>query len=414
MIHCQFSNDSVSLQILVAAWNRHDLKLSAQALVLRIEVASLTAAVTSLSYKFQESRSDKVFCSICLLRANMTTNDPVLLEIFTKIPERDQTALLTEHRITNMAELVAKKSQLQQRALQGVCAEVQLFLEHLSTYLEELDSPATTFTWEGFMNFCGYVDTSGGVDLEDSGEKKKANDKTPEKADPDGRDLTAEERKQLEQSVENDPLTMLIRGFSSPSLQFEFDVANKTKNVDEASEKVAVAFNGNVYYVNKCYNYQQPSGKTVTVGIRKFTKNEKKAICALVVPFHETVMGPGLEEVPPIGVPATYEEEDPTGVPEYVQVYEKPGLEPIVPLSSLQPCATPSELPKLLFEPQQTGQPPHNFGFVYEQDGKNRVAERDEFPFIDLFSGSGGFHQGVMQVPGFKGVAAVEWWDTAW
>jgi DNA (cytosine-5)-methyltransferase 1 len=30
-----------------------------------------------------------------------------------------------------------------------------------------------------------------------------------------------------------------------------------------------------------------------------------------------------------------------------------------------------------------------------------------------LFAGSGGYHQGVTQVPGFNGIAAVEWWETA-
>lgn len=143
------------------------------------------------------------------------------------------------------------------------------------------------------------------------------------------------------------------------------------------------------------------------------TKNEKKAIVALVVPFQDTIMGPGLEEQPPMDVPATYDE-DKTDVPTYVQVRETPGLEPIVPLSSLQPSLEPSDMPELLFEPQQIGQSPHNFGFVYENDGKNRGKERQEdIGSFDLFAGSGGFHQGVMQVSGFKGLAAVEWWDVA-
>lgn len=142
-------------------------------------------------------------------------------------------------------------------------------------------------------------------------------------------------------------------------------------------------------------------------------QNEKKAIVALVIPFQDTVMGPGLVEEPPIGVQATYEE-DQNGLPMHVQVREKAGTEPIVPLSSLKPCLEPSVVPELMFERQQVGQPPHNFGFVYENDGKNRGEEREEIPFIDLFAGSGGFHQGVMQVPGFKGIAAVEWWQTAW
>jgi DNA (cytosine-5)-methyltransferase 1 len=123
-------------------------------------------------------------------------------------------------------------------------------------------------------------------------------------------------------------------------------------------------------------------------------------------------MGPDLEEQPPNGVPATYEEAR-TGIPEYVKVWEEPGFEPIVPLSSLKPCSQPSKMPELMFEPQRPGQPPHNFGFVYEQDGTNRGKERKEIRSIDLFAGSGGFHQGVMQEPGFKGIAAVEMWDKA-
>ena len=124
-------------------------------------------------------------------------------------------------------------------------------------------------------------------------------------------------------------------------------------------------------------------------------------------------MGRGLEEEPPIGVPATYDE-DQSGLPSFVQVREKPGSEPVVPLSALKPCHEPSQLPELLYERQQVGQPPHNFGFVYEQDGTNRLEERGEIRFLDLFAGSGGFHQGVTQVDGFKGVAAVEYWRTAW
>jgi len=71
----------------------------------------------------------------------------------------------------------------------------------------------------------------------------------------------------------------------------------------------------------------------------------------------ETVLGPRLEEEPPIGVKATYEE-DQTGLPTHVQVREKPGSEPIVPLSALKPCPEPSDMPELLFERQQVGQPP--------------------------------------------------------
>lgn len=146
---------------------------------------------------------------------------------------------------------------------------------------------------------------------------------------------------------------------------------------------------------------------------RCFIQNEKKAIVVLVEPFVDTIMGPGLIEEPPIGVTATYEE-DQTGVPSFVQVYAEAGSEPIVPLSSLKPCFEPIDIPELVFEPQQVGHPPHNFGYVYEHDGNNLGEEREEIRFLDCFSGAGGFHQGMEQVPGFKGAAAVEYWETAW
>ncbi|CAB9524005.1 Modification methylase [Seminavis robusta] len=341
----------------------------------------------------------------------MNADQQVFEDILDHIPERDQAALQQQNGITDLSKLVDKKGQLQQRQLDGVCSDVQMALHLVCTYLESLDA-ASTFTWEGLANFSGFVDDSGNYDLDLADETRKKKKQTTEDNDPDGYNLTAKERKQMEQRIGNDPLTMKVRGFSSRSLQFEMDNLDKKKLVEDASEKMQVAFNGSVFYVNKCYYYEQENGESVTVAILKFTRNEQKAIVALVVRFMETCMGPGLEEEPPIGVPATYEE-DQTGLPTYVQVREKPGSEPILPLSSLKPCHDPSDKPDLLFEPQQIGQSPHNFGFVYENDGKNRGEEREEIKFLDLFAGAGGYHQGVMQVPGLKGVAAVEYWDTA-
>lgn len=133
-----------------------------------------------------------------------------------------------------------------------------------------------------------------------------------------------------------------------------------------------------------------------------------------MIPFAETVMGPGLNEEPPSGVAKTFEEEDKEGVPLFVQVREKAHFQPIVSLSSLKPCTEPSDMPELMYEPQEIGAPPHNFGFVYENDGTNRGAERDgKINYVDLFAGCGGSHQGLSQVPGLRGTAAVEWWDRA-
>jgi DNA (cytosine-5)-methyltransferase 1 len=366
--------------------------------------------------------------------------DQAFKEVLDKIPEPDAAALIA-HGITDLNKLVDKKSLFDQ--LEGICADVQMVLKVVCNYLESLDS-TSSFTWEGFENFCEFNDTSGDAIVEDMADQNKKEINTAD-SDPDGFNLTAEERKQMEENVENDPLTMKIRGFSSRSLQFEVDDFNKKKLVDDSSGKTEVTFNGIVFCVKNCYHYQLPNGENVIVGIRKFTKvrslaaivrlalpgifhsplthlklfvypyciqNEKKAICTLIVPLKETIMGPGLEEEPPIGVPATYDE-DQTGLPTHVQVREKPGAEPIVPLSALKACHEPSKMPECMFERQHVGQPPHNFGFVYENDGSNRGEERGEVPFVDFFAGSGGFHQGVTQEPKFHGTAAVEWWDIA-
>ena len=130
------------------------------------------------------------------------------------------------------------------------------------------------------------------------------------------------------------------------------------------------------------------------------------------MPFIDTILGPILEEEPPLGRPKTYEEY-PDELPAFVQVHHQVGSEPILPLSKLEECNEPAMMPELIHEPQADEESPHNFGFVYEQNGNNRGKQRKEVRFLDLFSGAGGFHRGVTREPGFKGVAAVEWDETA-
>lgn len=222
--------------------------------------------------KLLREHSHKLSGLFSLLAMNI---DPTFKQILDEIPERDQEALVQQHSITNFAELIAKRDNLQQRQLKDVCSEVQMVLEVACVYVESLD-PSASFTWEGFQNFCDYNDNSGvlddGDDLNDDQTKNKK--RQPEKySDPEGYSLTAEERKQMDLNVENDPLTMKIRGFSPRSLHFESDEHNKKKIVEDSSEKSEVAFNGNVYFSRKCYFYQQPSsGEKVIVAIRKFTK----------------------------------------------------------------------------------------------------------------------------------------------
>lgn len=205
------------------------------------------------------------------------TSAPVFKELMDRIPERDQTALVTQHGIDDFNKLTAKKDVIHQRQLTGVCPDVQLFLEVVCTYLESLDTASfSSFTWTefeaGLENFCDYTDNSGAAIVEDFADKSLRKAEKVEDSDPNGYNLTAEERKQMEQNVEDDPLTMKIRGFSSRVLQFEFDETGKKNVLEDSSEKTEVAFNGSVFYVKRCYHFQQPNGGSVVVGIRKFTK----------------------------------------------------------------------------------------------------------------------------------------------
>jgi hypothetical protein len=201
----------------------------------------------------------------------MTEPSKAFQDIMGKLPERDQGVLLRQHGVTSLSKLMDKKLKFQQRQFEDICSDVQMVLEVVCTYLESLDDIGS-FTWEGFENFCEYIDNSGDYQFEMKAEEvKKMAAGSKEDADPMGFNLTAEERKQMEDQVENDPLTMKIRGFSARSLQWETE--ENAKNLEEdASEKFQVAFNGSVYYVNKCYHYQQGNGNKVVVGIRKFTK----------------------------------------------------------------------------------------------------------------------------------------------
>lgn len=200
------------------------------------------------------------------------TADQAFQSLLNEIPEKDQRTLLSQHGITDLPKLLDKKLQLQERKLDGVCSDVQMVLEVVCTYLESLDS-ASSFSWEGLENFCDYTDNSGDYILDTAEETRtKKADQSDEDTDPDGLNLTAEERKQMEQNIEDDPLTMKIRGFSARALQFEVDENNNKKLVNDCSEKTQVAFNGSVFYVKKCYYYQQENGEIVVVGIRKFTK----------------------------------------------------------------------------------------------------------------------------------------------
>ena len=200
--------------------------------------------------------------------------DPAFEQILDKIPEKDQNSLKKQHGITNLNRLVEMKTQVEQRKLDNVCTDVQFALEVVCKYLDTLDD-YSSFTWEGFENFCGFTDNSGDYVMDSVDDGAKKNKADPVDTDPDGYNLTAEERKQMEQNIEDDPLTMKIRGFSSRTLQFEDDKHEKKKLVEEASEKTQVAFNGRVYYVKRCYYHEQQNGETVTVGIMKFTKVRK-------------------------------------------------------------------------------------------------------------------------------------------
>lgn len=201
----------------------------------------------------------------------MADPEKAFKEILDRLPERDQNALLHKHKITGLPKLLEKKMEFQRRQADGICPDVQMVLEVVCMYLSDL-SVVDDFTWEGLENFCEYNDTSGDYQLDLAAEeiRKKKND-SAEDSDPDGLNLTAEERKQMQDQMENQPLMMMIRGFSQRTLQWETEEKIKNAAADE-SDKLQVAFNGSVYYVQKCYQYQQPNGSVVVVGIRKFTR----------------------------------------------------------------------------------------------------------------------------------------------
>lgn len=183
------------------------------------------------------------------------SSDKAFESLLSKLPERDQHALTHQHGITDFTMLLLKKTQLEGRELENISNDVQMVLCVVCLNLEKLDS-VNDFTWEGLENFCEFTDNSGdhALDLAEEMTKKKA--ESGEESDPEGLNLTPEERKRMEEQVENDPLTMKIRGFSARSLQWETDEKNKI--VEEASEKMEVAFNGTVSQLRLQTNHLSP------------------------------------------------------------------------------------------------------------------------------------------------------------
>ena len=201
-----------------------------------------------------------------------STRVEVLNAIFEEIPDNDQAKLIQDHSVMSIHDLLKLKDSFNQRSIDGLRPEVQMFLYHICQYLDSLDDMFSDFAWVGFQNFCGFKDTSGVTLEEDLTTTARNTTENREDEDPEGLNLTAEERKQMEEQMEQNPLNITIRSFSAQSLQFEFDTANKKKEIDEATDKTEVVFNGNIYYKGKCYIFQQDNGAKVTVGIRKFTK----------------------------------------------------------------------------------------------------------------------------------------------
>ena len=207
-------------------------------------------------------------------------------QILGMLPEEDRNAL-KKRGICTFSDLAKNKKELEQQRFGdgNVSPEVQMTLNVICIYLESLGAEGgggDGFGWAGFENFCGYNDTSGELPADDDDnnndygyvcvESEAAEKRKPTASNGSGNDLTSEERRQMRQDVEDDPLSVLVRGFSNNGDALQFENDNK-KAEEEASEKTQVEFNGIVYKKNACYYYKQPNGKpTVTVGIRGFTK----------------------------------------------------------------------------------------------------------------------------------------------
>ena len=203
---------------------------------------------------------------------DISTPVEVLNAIFEEIPDNDQAKLMQDHSVKSIYDFLKLKDSFSQRSIDGVRPEVQMFLYHICQYIDSLDNIFSDFSWVGFQNFCGFKDTSGVTLEEDLTTTARNTSENREDEDPEGLNLTAEERKRMEDQMAENPLNITIRSFSPQSLQFEFETTNKKKEIDEATDKTEVVFNGDVYYKGKCYTFQQDSGAKVTVGIRKFTK----------------------------------------------------------------------------------------------------------------------------------------------
>jgi len=204
-------------------------------------------------------------------------------KVLDMLPEDDQNAL-KKHGVGRFSDLTSKKEDLKHQRFGDVSPEVQMALNIMCIYLESLGgadqvSSSGGFSWEGFENFCGYNDTSGELSAADDANfgyygETITTAKKPNTASRGDRDLTAEELRQLKQQVEDDPLSVMIRGFSDNGRALQFDSDKEV--VADVSEKIEVEFNGTIYRKNTCYYYNKSNGQTVTVGIRGFTKVRKK------------------------------------------------------------------------------------------------------------------------------------------
>jgi site-specific DNA-cytosine methylase len=209
-------------------------------------------------------------------------------------------------------------------------------------------------------------------------------------------DLSEEEDQAAMARLRDSALYLMMQGFEhSPRMSAGVDERERDDNALEIKESYD-GVDGLKLRVGNCYNYQrQEDGSQFVLGIISFraSRNEIMAKCCLVVPYSVTFFGEyGVENL------------FPGGVGDFFQIRKDLGLFPLSSFSGV--CNDPATIPKLIYEPQTLASR-HTFGYVYDNNGNNRVGRRNEMRFVELCCGAGGMHQGYKDA-GFKTAMAVD------
>lgn len=338
-----------------------------------------------------------------------------------KIPLEDQEMLGCR----NYDDLLNKRKRLDSGRLRGVSIESQGNLASVVKYIESLGVSEESdsgdalekFSSKGFFDFeFNHFDSDDGLEpdweiaaqqnkeartrndaryeqepnvIEGHGDGGEDDDEGEDGLDEAILDLSDEERRLAKEDVAKTEFHMMLQGFSQNGDSSESNAEQDTGSC--SGPKVGpelVIHNGKTFRVGHCYEYRQSADATVTVAILSFQRSTSNlydaASCVWVVPKSMTILGDAAPDT-------------------YFQVR----LENVLSLDHfLEECKEPVQKPRWIYEPQEQGDW-HTVGYVYDNDGSNRVGLRKDLKAIDLFCGAGGMHLGY-QAAGVETLIAVD------